>query len=469
MNRSELESLNKTALVDLALRQGERIAELEARVATLEGRLLEMAQRFEELERRAMRGAAPFARPEGKRSTSPKRPGRKGGHGGSFRVRPPEDAVDQRIEVALTHCPRCGTALAPETDEPLEQTLIEAPPARAQVIRLVTHRNWCCSCREEVASTHPLQVSRASGAAGTHLGARALTLAAGLNKGLGLTMRTTCRVLHDLVGIAVSPGGLSQALARVAGRLKPLYDGLLASVKAEPVLHTDETSWWVGGRGASLWVLTNRAGTVYRIVASRSRSQAEALMGDYQGVLVSDCLNIYDDLTVRQHKCYAHHLKAIGQALDDPRARASPYLRDLRALLLAAMALKREKATLGADRVASLRQALEANAERLLGSPRTAMGGDGAPVEEKLRQRLGKQRDHLFTFLDHEAVDATNNRAERCLRPAVVSRKLSCGNKTEHGAMTWQILASLAATCRQNGSSFAELLIPRLALEYASK
>jgi transposase len=467
MNRAELESLDRASLVDLALRQAERIAELEARLAEMDRRFAEMERRFEELERRAARGAAPFARPEGKRSGSPKRPGRKGGHEGSFRVRPPDEAVDSRIEVPLTHCPRCGGALSPQTDEALEQTLIEAPPARPQVVRLVTHRNRCGCCGEKVVSTHPLQVSTASGAAGTHLGPRALALAASLNKGQGLTMRTTCQVLRDLLGIDLSPGGLSQALGRVAARVEPLYDGLLAALKAEPVLHTDETSWWVGGRGASLWVLTNQAGTVYRVVASKSRSQAKALMGDYQGVLVSDCLNIYDELTPVQQKCYAHHLKQIGKGLEDPRARGSPYLKALRALLVGAMALKDAKADLPTDLAARMRQALETNADALLGSPRTAANADpdAAPLEEKLRQRLSKQRDHLFTFLDHEATPATNNLAERQLRPAVISRKLSCGNKTERGAATWQVLASLAATCRQSGRPFPDFLIPRLAIK----
>src|SRR5437764_11660868 len=81
MNRAEVDSLDKTALVELVLRQAERIAQLEARLA-------EQEQRLAELERRGVRGAAPFARPESKRSPSPKRPGRKGGHEGLFRVRP---------------------------------------------------------------------------------------------------------------------------------------------------------------------------------------------------------------------------------------------------------------------------------------------------------------------------------------------------------------------------------------------
>jgi len=77
---------------------------------------------------------------------------------------------------------------------------------------------------------------------------------------------------------------------------------------------------------------------------------------------------------------------------------------------------------------------------------------------EAVRNRLNKQRDHLFTFLDYDGVDATNNLAERQLRPAVIARKISCGNKTPKGARTWQILASLAATCVQRANSFIDTL-----------
>ena len=73
-------------------------------------------------------------------------------------------------------------------------------------------------------------------------------------------------------------------------------------------------------------------------------------------------------------------------------------------------------------------------------------------------KRIAKQRDHLFTFLHYENVDATNNLAERQLRPAVISRKLSCGNKTEKGAKTWCILTSLLQTWNQKEVSFKEKL-----------
>ena len=37
------------------------------------------------------------------------------------------------------------------------------------------------------------------------------------------------------------------------------------------------------------------------------------------------------------------------------------------------------------------------------------------PLEESIRNRLQKQRDHLFVFLEHDAVDAINKLAERQL------------------------------------------------------
>jgi len=44
------------------------------------------------------------------------------------------------------------------------------------------------------------------------------------------------------------------------------------------------------------------------------------------------------------------------------------------------------------------------------------------------------------------------------LRPAVIARKLSCGNKTDAGARTWEILTSLAVSAAQAGESFGELV-----------
>lgn len=450
--RQALEGLREQPekLIEIILQQATAIEQLQARVQELEKQIRDLNDRNDglsskvaTLEQSAARQAAPFRIAEKHRNPNPPKPGRPKGHPGSHRSIP--DHVDQEIVVGLEFCPRCGTHLS--NPRPVVQYIEELPVIRPQVIKLITHEADCPHCQQAVRSTHPLQVSLAEGAAGVQLGPGALAVAAELNKKHGLTLRKTCAVLGQLFGLSLSAGGLTHALARLARKLGPAYENLLARLRDGPYVHSDETSWWVGGPGHWLWVFADRHSTVYRVAEGRGRNVVVDTLGaDYAGVLVSDCLAIYDDVNARQQKCYSHHLKAISQALEQA---VSPYLEQLRALLRAAMALK--QAAVEPALWAELRAALERQADELLSPVR---GG----LEEKVRLRLFKQRDHLFTFLDHPEVEATNNLAERQLRPAVIARKLSCGNKTKRGAHTWQILASLAATCTQRRESFAHLV-----------
>lgn len=413
-------------------------------------RLGELEAQLQESQRAGHRQAAPFRREEQQRAATPKRPGRKLGHAGTYRPKP--DHIDKEIKVELCCCPHCQSTDFCDQVE-VEQFIEDVPPVRPQVTRLRTFQAKCAKCGETVSSTHPLQMSLATGAAGVHLGPQALAIAADLNKAKGLSMRKTCAVLRDCFGLQLTPGGLSQALDRMAARLEPQFEELMLELREAVVVHGDETSWWVGGKGWWLWVFTNAQTTVYLVEDNRKRDVIHQTLGaDFGGVLVSDCLSIYDDANSVQQKCYSHHHKAIKEAKKIHPKEGEGYLCQLQALLRAATALKEQKAELEPERFSSLRAALEGKATKLLKTPRDE------PSEESVRNRLFKQRDHLFTFLDYEEVDATNNLAERQLRPAVIARKISCGNKTTKGAHTWQILASLAATCTQREQSFIQMI-----------
>ena len=431
-----------------ALRQ--QLQQAHQRVTVLEEQLAE-AQRV------AQRQAAPFRIAPEQRQPHPKRPGRPAGHPGAYRRRP--EHVDEHLEVPLECCPHCGSTAFRDC-QAVEQFIEEIPEVRPHVTHLITYGAICARCAQPVRSQHPLQTSTASGAAGVQLGPRALGLAAELRHAFGLTTRKTCRLLRTCFGLSLTPGGLVQAQHRVAGKLQPRYQALVAQLRQLPAVYVDETSWWVGGPKWWLWVFCSPTVTVYHVVAARDRAQVHALLGvDFAGVLVSDCLASYDDATVLQHKCYSHHLVAIRDACRTHPEQGAGYLASCRALLQGAMGLKAATAELPSAVVAQCRQALERQADTLLAEPRPE------PAEERLRRRLSKQRDHLFTFLDHAAVDATNNLAERQLRPAVIARKLSCGNKTERGATTWQVLSSLATTCAQQAKSFAGLVAGAVGLK----
>jgi transposase len=441
------------ALVNLVLVMQEHLAQQRAQIAQLQARVAE-------LEEQNRPPSAPFRRRDEQRKVAPKRPGRAPGHPGSCRRVP--EFIDETIEVPLPCCPQCAGALSMLT--PLDQFIEELPPVRPHVTRLVTYEGHCPRCERLVRSTHPRQMSTAGGCAGVQLGARAVALAAELKHGLGLTLRKSCRALALLGGLRVSPGGLAQSFQRAAEKLALEEAALHAQLLAAPVLHSDETSWWRNGP-CSLWVFTTpgeKGATLYRVVEHRDRATFHQIVPpDWPGLLVSDCLSVYDSATPRQHKCYAHHLRAwrVARRDQDPQVAAEDWIERAKTFFQDASALHKRQAKLSAAERASLRAEFEARANALFEHPRAD------PAQERFRARVAKQRDHLLSFLDEPSADATNNLAERQLRGAVIARKLSCGNKTANGSAAWQTLASLAATCTQRATDFTTFLAPHLRLD----
>lgn len=435
-------------LIEINIQQAQLIDELRQEIERLKSDNDDLNRRLQELERAAYRQAAPFRIADERRKKKRKKPGRPKGHPGAYRARPQH--VDEQIEVPLPECPHCGGPVHGVTV--VEQFIEDIPPIRPHVTRLRTYCGECPQCGE-VRSSHPLQVSTATGAAGTHLGPNALALAMELTHQHGLPRRQTCRVLERAFGLSITPGGLVQAAHRLAGKAKHAYDAVVQGVRQAAALYADETSWWVGGPKWWLWVFTHADGTLYCVRPSRGREVVHDTVGaDFPGVLVSDCLATYDDATPHQHKCYAHHLKAIAAAIDRHPHGGEGFLKQVRRLLKDAQRLKATKLQLSTDAFAAQRRALEQRAAHLLESARVD------PLEQAIANRLRKQQDHLFTFLDHDDVEATNNRAERQLRPAVITRKLSCGNRTPRGAQTWEVLATVAATCTQCAESFRHVI-----------
>ena len=454
----ELEELGELGpwAVEHILRLTVENVQLKKQLAQAQAQIKKQEDQLEQLQRQVHRQAAPFRRPENERNPHPMRPGRKAGHAGFYRPKP--DQVDEHIRVNLECCPHCQGALCEK--RPLTQYIEEIPVVRPRVTELITEEGWCEHCQAEVFSTHPLQTSRAGGAAAVQLGPRALGLACDLTKAKGLSMRKTVAVLGDHFGLKLTPGGLALLLQRVGRKMQPEYEQMAVQLRQSAVAHADETGWWVGGPGWWLWVFTTSEMTFYVVIQSRAAAVALGVLGkDFAGVLVSDCLAIYDDLNPLQQKCYSHHLKAVSEACQSHPHHGEGYLLQVRALLRTAIWLKALQEGAEPQRFELCLGNLRLCAHTLLDTPRAQA------QEEKVRMRLWKQRDHLFTFLERSEVPATNNLAERQLRPAVIARKISCGNKTSKGAQAWQVLASISATCQQKGRSFIQFVAERVLLQ----
>jgi len=441
---------------DVLISLRSRIEALEDRIHALEAENRSLRDQLDQEQRRAARQAAPFRRRDSKKvpEDQKKKPGSKPGHSGHSRAVP--EHVDERVEVPLNGCPCCGGPV----DEvvPREQFIEDIPPVRPRVTRIVTYRGTCPRCGP-VASRHPLQMSEATGAAKVQLGPRALALAAAINKRHGATQRTTCRLLHDLAGLRLTSGGLSQALQRVGRKVDGAYKRLKTDLRKRPAVFADETSWYVGAPGSWLWTFTSDTTTVYRIEASRGKDVVTKTLGEgFAGMLVSDCLSAYESVPYRKHKCIAHHQRAIAEARRRPDTPDESHLDQWKLFFETVTGVWRARPSMGEGKFAEVRAGLEAWCDRLLAEPRSQ------PGDVAIRNRIGKRRRDVLGCLYEPAAEPTNNRAERALRPAVIARKVSCGNKTEAGAECQQILVSLATTCAQRGKDFVAWLASCLPL-----
>ena len=436
--------------LDQAQRENEHLRKENERLVRETERLKQETERLRrELEaalRASKRQAAPHSR--GTPKASPQRPGRKPGRRyGRQACRPIPARVDERITVPLPErCPHCGGAVEQESGE----TQFQEEIVRQTVVRrfdIAVGR--CCHCRRRVQGRHRLQTSDAVGVGNVQLGPEALTLAAILNKQMGLSLGHTRQVLSYGFGLKVSRGGLYRALARMAGRAEPTYNGLVESARRAPVNGMDETGWKVGGKLHWLHVAVSAKVTVYAILPGRGYEQAVMILGaEYDGFLIHDGWAPYYRFQFAFHQsCLAHLLKRCREMAQIASPAALAFPRAVGDLLEASLQLRDryERGEISECGLSIATGRLEIKLDRMLETRR----------RNAANRRLARHLEHellwLFTFLHCPGLDATNNAAERAIRGMVIARKVWGGNRTWKGAHTQEVLVSVLRTCWQQG------------------
>lgn len=415
-----------------------RCVQLERRVAQLE-------QLVEELTRKGKRQAAPFSRNAPK--PDPKPPGRKPGpdYGTpAFRAAPPVGVINEIHEAKLPARCSCGgrvrhlrTAL---------QYQVELP-RRAIHRQFNVHIGACDGCGARVQGRHPLQTSDALGAAASQFGPDLQASIVHLNKEGGLSHGKIRRWLKTAHGVELSRGGVVQSMMRAAKRCEPTAQRILEAMPRQPAVTPDETGWRIGGRLAWLHVFVSRALTCCVIARTRGVETPVRVLGaDYPGVMIHDGWAPYDRFEWATHQqCVAHLLRRCGELIEVATGGAKRFPRQVKAVFQAALRARDRwwSGDVTCRGLAIVRGRLEHRMDALLRQSRAN------PPNERFAGHLRRHRDQLFTFLRYLGVDATNHRAERAIRPAVVNRKVWGGSRTDAGAQAQSVLMTVLQTCAQ--------------------
>jgi transposase len=359
--------------------------------------------------------------------------------------------VDERIEHAADACPRCGAALVGGWVHDRAQVVDLPEQQRAQVTEHVRVARHCPTCRRRVLPPPP-------GSGAGRIGRRRFgpRLIAAV-----VTMRTVERLplgqiqarLAREYGLHLSAGGLVGLLALAAARAGPAYAAIRAQVRASPVVHSDETGWRQDGVPGYIWSASSAQSRYFHYDASRSGQVADTVLGeDFGGILVADFYAAYDHLPGIKQRCWSHLWRDItARAAESPGdGELAAWIAGVRAIYQAAMAPRpatEEGMTTQAVRRREHR-ARQYEQQLLLLCPEDLP--DCRP-EATLAKRIRRYSKELFTCVRELGVPATNNAAERALRPQVIARKISGGTRSARGSATRMVLASVIATAQLRG------------------
>jgi len=421
-----------------------RVAELEAENASLRAENAALREALEEERRAGKRQAAPFSR--GVRKANPKKPGRKPGGSRSRRSIPTN--IDKKVVVQVPLiCPHCQGAV--RLAGVGHQYQIDLPPIAPTTTELEIHYGICTQCGRKVQGRHVEQISDATGAVGgVQIGPVAIALAAHLNKVCGVSYERIAEMFGLVFGLTVERSTIARALLRLAKKAEATYRELIDMIRGSPVVYPDETGWKIGGDKAWLWAVTTLTATVYLIERGRGFPEAAKILGEaFAGVIGADGWAPYRRFTQAERQlCLAHLLRRCRELLEVPPSEGcADYVAEIKAVLQKALALRdrRDENTISEHGLRVSRGRLEAKLDRLLDDP------DLHDESIRFAMHLLNNRDAIFLFLRRPDVEATNFRAEQAIRPAVINRKTSAGNRTQRGATAQAVLMSILRTCKQ--------------------
>jgi transposase len=444
-----------------------RIAELEAqlaakdaRIAQLEALLAQALSRIAELERQVGQHSKNSSRPPSsdgpgvqRRPKSPtgRKPGGQKGHKGHYRVLVGPERVQEFKEVKPRQCRQCHGALEGEDSRPRRHQVVEVPPLAAHITEYRLHRLKCQQCGARTRAQLPAGVPH--GCFGPNLSA----LVVFLTRRMRLSKREAREFLVEALAVSVSVGSISAVEARASAALAQVYQQAEGFVRTQPWVHMDETGWRQARQRAWLWVRATRRVSVFRVAATRSKTEAKEQLGPaFAGVAVTDRFAGYSWVDSRQRQlCWAHLVRDF-EAMSQWEGLAGLVGHGLRAQAWALFDTwqRYRSGRLNAWNCGRKLAPVKRRVRGLL-----QLGAALAPGRPSRQcAALLKLWPALWRFTLLDGVEPTNNKAERDLRLAVLWRKGSFGTHSPPGSRFIERLLTVTASLRAQGRSVLAFL-----------
>jgi len=372
---------------------------------------------------------------------SPKKRGGLFGHIGWFRKKPTR--IDTTRELRLSACPECGSddmSECKKVEEHIQEDII-LPQVEAILYR--RHHYYCKKCKRVVSSKGSGELTR------SRIGPTAKSFAVFLRYAVKISERDVQALFEKAFGLKIAASSIAGFRDKLKEEALPLYEKLLKALRKGRFIHADETGWKVSGDNYWLWKFSNKKVCVSHIDPSRGQAVVDRIIGDtYNGVLISDFLSAYNKIeTKAKQRCLVHILRDLKKVMeywhDDTEVMS--YCLRLEKIFTDAMDLHKEYKVRKRDTIYCKRRQALAESLKDFSFPNPSKR-----ILKRFAKRLERHKNEILTFLYEKNIDFHNNHAEQQIRPDVIFRKVTFGNRSAKGAQAHSVIMSVLQTAKLN-------------------
>jgi transposase len=417
-----------------------RVVQLEARVRELEALLARSSGNSSKPPSSDPPGAPPPARPK---RTGRKRGGQPG-HEKHTRTLVPPERVRRTVVIKPPACRRCGGALSGDDPAPYRHQVVEVPKVMATVDEYQLHALGCPKCGISTRGSLP------PGVPSGNFGPRLQAIVAVSSGAYRMSKRGIEEMVEDFFGVPISLGSVTNLEQATSEAIEAPVEEVARAIRAEPVVHADETGWYERSKRAWLWAAVTTHMALFLIRARRGAKVARELLGaTFAGILVSDRWSAYTWVDVaRRQLCWAHLLRQF-RGFQDHGPEGDRIGRALE-LLTDTMFHAWHRVRHGTMTRSELQKLIKPVREHVV---RWLNDGAACSVQAVAGrcQEILKLEPALWTFAYIEGVEPTNNAGELRIRHGVMWRKTSFGTDSQSGSRFVERILTVVTTLRMQG------------------
>ena len=437
------------------------IEQLHATIANLQSRIGELeAKQAKNSTNSSLPPSSehPHAKPVRPMPKSPRRSGGQPGHAKHQRPLLPSEQCQQVISCVPPTCRRCAAPLSGTDVQPLRHQVWELPPIKPSVTEYQRHR-LTCRCGTVTCGALPPGVP--TGQAGPRL----IAFSGLLMSCFRQSKRRAALFLSMILNQPASPGWMVSLQNLAAEAAQPAYEELVRQLPQQAILHIDESPTKEGRAKSWIWTFVAATFTLFANRTSRAADILADWLGEtYAGVIHCDRARMYWSFG-RLQWCWAHLKRDFQGLIDSPCPTARRLGHDLMRPTnkLFGWWQKVRDGTLSRAAFVEQMKPIRAEVESLL-----LRGYFNARVSGFCKG-LWEHRQNLWTFVEVEGVEPTNNAAEQALRQAVIWRKLSFGTQSAAGSRYVERLLTVVETCRRQKRNVFAWLVEAVEARFIGK